>query len=120
MRRFPGVVLELRTARANGIPHSTLRRGSSPRKWSAIDRTLALALTQYEDGLCAGCGQPRERSWNEDMDGYYEVHSRTCQACQAVANHIDGHGAPKGAESLSVTDASEPGFEPDPRMAARD
>jgi len=120
LRRFPGVVLELRTARANGIPHSTLRRGTSPRKWSAIDRVLALALTTHEDGLCAGCGQPRDRSWNEDMEGHFTVHSRTCQACSAVALHIDSHGAPKGAESLSVSDDSPAGFEPDPRMAARD
>ena len=81
---------------------------------------LALALTTHEDGLCGGCGQPRDRSWNGDMEGYYEVHSRTCQACQAVALHIDGHGAPKGAESLSVRDISDADFEPDPRMAARD
>jgi len=54
------------------------------------------------------------------MEGYYEVHSRTCQACQAVALHIDGHGAPKGAESLSVRDISDADFEPDPRMMPRD
>jgi len=54
------------------------------------------------------------------MDGYFTVHSRTCMACQAVANHIDGHGAPKGAESLSVSDDSPPDFEPDPRMMPRD
>ena len=116
LRRFPGVVLELRTARANGIPHSTLRRGTSPRKWSPIDRTLALALTTHEDGLCAGCGQPRERSWNEDMDGYYEVHQATCQGCQAVANHVDGHGQPKGQDTLYLTDDSPDGYVPDPRM----
>jgi hypothetical protein len=116
LRRFPGVVLELRTARANSVPHSTMRHGKNPRKWSVKDRALAMALTTHEDSLCAGCGQPRDRSWNEDMDGYYGAHRVTCQGCQAVQLNIAEHGHPQGSQSIYVTDDSPAGYVPDPRM----
>jgi Mlc titration factor MtfA (ptsG expression regulator) len=76
-------------------------------------------LTVYEDGLCSGCGQPRERAWNEDMEGWYEAHRVLCQACQAVRLDMDAHGASSPAESVFVTDASPAGFDPDPRMAPK-
>jgi len=109
-------VVELRTARANGIPHSTLRFGRSPRKWSPIDRTLAIALTVYEDGLCPKCGHPRHRAWNDDMRDLYKAHRVTCVACLAVHEETS-HRAPTGAEVVFVSDEAPDGFEPDPRMA---
>lgn len=80
-----------------------------------------MALTAYEDGLCAGCGQPRDRAWNDDMAGYYEPHTAFCQACQTMHSHIedtgkDGHLRP--GESAFVTDAAPAGFTPDPRMTS--
>lgn len=118
LRRFPGVVLELRTARANGIPHSTLRRGPTRKyrhRWTPTDRILALALTTHEDGLCGGCGQPRDRSWNADMEGEYETHRVMCQGCQAL--HLENDARPRGAaETVWVTDETPDGYEPDPRM----
>jgi hypothetical protein len=77
---------------------------------------LALALTQHEDGLCSGCGQPLDRSWNVDMADYYAAHRRTCLGCQSVADDLDAHGALKSAETLSVSDDAPEGFEPDVRM----
>lgn len=117
MRRFPGVTLELRTARANGVPHSTLRRGRKPRKgWTAKDRLLALALTAHEDGLCRSCGQPRDRSWNGDMEGYYKAHRATCQGCQAAHLNVDEHGALRPSQVVYVTDEAPDGYVPDPRQ----
>lgn len=108
--------MELRTARANGVPHGTIRFGRSPKKWRAIDRTLAMALTVYEDSLCPKCGHSRERAWNDDMDGLYKAHRVTCRACLAV--HEETSGRPVGGgEVVYVTDEAEPGFVPDPRMA---
>lgn len=115
MRRFPGVLLEVRAARAAGIPHSTVRFGKSPRKWRPKDRLLLLALTMFEDGLCPHCGQPRDRAWNDDMDGYYEVHEATCVACQAKERAQDGK-KPSGSRVAYVTDAAPAGYSPDLRM----
>ena len=72
----------------------------------------------HEDGLCPKCGQPRDRAWNEDMDGYYKVHRATCLACQAIhLSHDDAK--PKPAETIWVTDDSPPGYVPDARMASK-
>lgn len=82
------------------------------------DRLLAMALTAYEDAICPSCGQPRDRSWNEDMEGFYEAHRVTCQGCLAL--HLERDGQPvKPAEHLFVRDTSPDGYEPDPRMAPR-
>ena len=80
------------------------------------DSILQLALTTHEDGLCPGCGQPRDRSWNEDMEGYYTAHTALCQGCQAASLHIDGHGQLKSAETVYVVDDTPDGYVPDPRM----
>jgi len=112
------VVLELRTARANHIPHSTLRSGSKPTRWTVKDRLLALALTVHEDGLCRGCGHPKDRSWNEDMEGEYQAHRVLCQACQAMHLATDGHPL-SPAETAFVLDITPDGYDPDPRMAPR-
>lgn len=109
------MVLELRTARAWGVPFSTLRFGKSSRKWRPKDRLLALALTAYEDGLCPHCGQPRDRAWNEDMEGYYTAHRATCQGCQARHLETDAHKVGP-SEVVWVSDDAPEGFVPDPRM----
>lgn len=114
MRRFPGIVLELRTARANSVPHGTIRFGRSAKKWTPKDRLLAVALTVHEDGLCKGCGQPRDRSWNDDMAGLYVAHRATCQGC--LTAHLAKESSPlKDADVLYVLDESPADFEPDPR-----
>ena len=106
--------MELRTARAWGVPLSTIRRGK--RKWAVEDRLLALALTAFEDGLCPHCGQPRDRAWNEDMEGWYTAHRARCMSCQA--RELDAESLPlRKAEYQWVTDDSPAGMVPDPRMA---
>lgn len=76
---------------------------------------MALALTAYEDGLCPHCGQPRDRAWNEDMEGHYIAHQATCVACQAREQATDGKKISR-ADSVYVVDDSPVGFVPDPRM----
>ena len=110
--------MELRTARANSVPHGTIRFGRKPSKWTPRDRALAMALTVHEDSLCPHCGQPRDRSWNEDMDGYYTAHRARCMGCQAV--HLEQDSNPrKPAETIYVTDDAPDGYVPDSRMMPR-
>lgn len=79
---------------------------------------MALALTIHEDGLCAKCGHPRDRSWNEDMSGLYTAHRATCQGCDAAHNEQEIR-ALRPAETVYVTDDAPAGFVPDPRMLDR-
>ncbi len=45
------------------------------------DTDAALALQQYEDLTCGGCGQPREESMDPANEGKYKVRLVTCHAC---------------------------------------
>lgn len=38
----------------------------------------------WEDSLCGGCGEPRERAWSPLSEGEYEGAENTCQACAAL------------------------------------
>lgn len=72
-------------------------------------------MTIHEDGICKGCGQPRDRSWNGDMEGEYVAHRATCLGCEAA--HLAKEARPLGAaEVLFVTDEAPPDKQPDPRM----
>lgn len=52
------------------------------------------------------------------MEGYYEAHRATCQACSAV--HLSQDSQPlQAAETIYVMDESPAGYEPDPRMMSR-
>lgn len=53
-------------------------------QWMTEDRILALALDTYERSLCSGCGQPRDRAWHPDMDGWYEAEEVICNGCGAI------------------------------------
>lgn len=77
---------------------------------------MALALTAYEDGLCPGCGQPRDRAWNGDMEGHYAAHEATCVSCQAKERSQDGK-KPSPSRFTWLTDDAPAGFTPDPRQA---
>lgn len=85
-------------------------------RWSQPDRLLALALTEYEQGLCSGCGQPRIRSINDDIDGYLVAHRYLCHGCKAAHDDVEAHGPLLPGQHVVVVDESEAGFEPDPRM----
>lgn len=86
--------MELRTARANAVPLSLLRRGGKAR-WTGKDRTLAIALTVYEDGLCV-CGHPRDAAWDESTEGEWDATKHMCQACAAAARATDGEKSVAG------------------------
>lgn len=83
------------------------------------DRIAALGLTEYEDGLCSGCGQPmhltmdpdNERRWVADLP--FRCHACTVRETKA---HEYDHAAAPGALRYPVrlkppkraTGASEP------------
>lgn len=79
-----------------------------------------MALTEFEDGLCGGCGQPRDRSWNGDLEGFYEAHRATCLGCEAARLNVDEHGEPKGSTTVYITEHPDAPAEPDPRQMAKD
>lgn len=60
-----------------------MRTGRASRRWDHVDRALALAYTLHLDGLCAHCGQPRDRAYNPDSDGYWSTFVHECLSCQA-------------------------------------
>lgn len=74
--------------------------------WSARDRLLAESLLSYEDSLCPGCGQPRDRAWDPRTEGEWEVHEDFCQPC--TARHVEG-GEHKPGRFVTVAAAREPG-----------
>lgn len=46
----------------------------------------ALALQEYEDGLCSGCGQQLHESMDEDLLGEWTtMNPYRCGACTAIA-----------------------------------
>lgn len=55
-------------------------------RWAHRDTVLAVALTEYEAGLCAGCGQPlaMTRADSEHRPHGYAVESFSCQACSEL------------------------------------
>lgn len=51
-----------------------------------MDRLLALALQEYEDGLCEGCGQTLRESMDGDLMGEWTTaEPHRCGACTALA-----------------------------------
>ena len=83
---------EVRTARAWGVPVSTFRGTTAPgEKWTGTDRTLAMALTIYEAGLCGGCGQPLALTHSsDDHKGHgYAVQTYECTSCSELESVSD-------------------------------
>lgn len=62
----------------------TVTRGG----WTEEDRALVMAYRRYQATLCR-CGEPKERAWHWDNEGWYEVDPDedflTCHACTALA-----------------------------------
>lgn len=52
---------------------------------------LTLALTLYEDGLCA-CGHPLVLAHHPDNDGWYDAHKLQCHSCAARERATAGSG----------------------------
>jgi hypothetical protein len=73
--------------------HGRVVRAITEPAWTGDDRALMLALQLYEDGLCSGCGRPKERAWHPDMDGWYEPTTYECNACSVVQDRrVAYHG----------------------------
>jgi hypothetical protein len=66
-------------------------RGKKGKKWSVMDRILAVADVLAQDLLCPGCGQPKHEAYNPDSEGWYETKEATCQGCAAVARDHEIH-----------------------------
>ena len=55
-----------------------------------VDRLLALALQEYEDGLCSGCGQPLRESMDPDLlEEWTSMDPHRCGGCTALAVAAD-------------------------------
>lgn len=56
------------------------------RSWPLVDQILALALQEYEDGVCSGCGQPLAESMDPDLeDEWATLPAHRCHSCTAIA-----------------------------------
>lgn len=77
-------------------------------RWTDSDRLLILAWQMYQDSLCNDCGQDRERAYNPDMDGWYEVKPIECHACAALEQHRDGQKKPNRAVKEYLIDGGPP------------
>jgi len=62
-------------------PERPTRAIHSP-EYTVEDRALLLGLSLYESRRCQ-CGEPRERAWHSEMDGWYVADEFVCLACSA-------------------------------------
>lgn len=85
--------------------------------WTDKDYVLALALTIYEDGLCA-CGQPMVVAHHPDNDGWYKAHKAQCQSCAAKERTGAGATPPEPGEKVYTT-YDRPSSKPLPPFPAR-
>lgn len=53
-------------------------------RWTETDTLLAVALVEYEAGLCSGCGHPLEESTPE-RHRFEAPPPKRCQACTAIS-----------------------------------
>lgn len=63
-------------------------------RWTEQDTLLALALTEYEDGLCPGCGHPLHESTAGDAR-YEAPPPRRCKACDVIGQRRDVYAGNK-------------------------
>lgn len=118
------ILQELRTARAWGVPLSTIRGNGTPGVWKPQDRFAALALLEHEASLHV-CGEPRSLAFNPDMSGYYEVEDGlVCAACAALDEYRKEHAedAPIPGQVLHVVNtrtAEDPPLAPWPPPVTR-
>lgn len=102
----PDLRRELKVARSVGQPLSVFRgqpRGFTATRvsggwrlledgWSREDRELLLALQEWEDNLCGGCGEPlAETTAPENMFAYKGELPVRCHRCTAVAVAAEGY-----------------------------
>lgn len=69
----------------------TILRGRRGKRWSPVDRVLAVAHVLAGDMVCTGCGQPKHEAYNPDSMAWYEVRDAECSGCAAIAGDADAH-----------------------------
>lgn len=65
------------------------RSDDDSKRWSPRDRELAKALMLHEASLCPGCGQPAHETEDTDLEGWWQVETIPCTACQAIEDARD-------------------------------
>ena len=73
-------------------------------RFSDKDRVAAIALTVYEGLFCPDCGEPKERAFNPEMDGWYKAQTIECQGCAARHQHAGEQKEPNPAEKVYLLD----------------
>lgn len=91
------------------MPHSTIRRGSSARRWSEEDRLLAVALTIYEAEQTRH-GLPARIVLDDELGSWIKIDdSLTDYAEAALAAYREQHkDIPPGTILRPVMDAGAP------------
>ena len=85
----------------------------SETRWSRRDVDLALALHEYEAGLCRGCGDPLAVTTRPENDGAYRTSLPIrCHKCTAVQIASEVYQDTAQASALSL------GAELDPERVA--
>lgn len=75
------------------------------KKWSAKDRTFALALQVYEADLCNGCGKPLSVTAGDHRHDY-EPDTTVCVGCEELEKFRDGAREPaKGEKTFLVKES---------------
>jgi hypothetical protein len=90
-------------------PDRVTRTTKSP-AWTPDDRSLMLALAQYEATLCPGCGNPKDLAWHHDTASAWEVTSAVCHPC--TARRLDGTEVVYQITNLLMPDAAITDLEP--------
>lgn len=90
------------------MPPLTILRGISKKKWSTVDRLLAVAHVMAQDLLCPGCGQPKNEAFNPDSEGYYEVRDTVCNGCLAASRDADLHKEHTPERKIWIVDERPP------------
>ena len=97
------------------MPPLVILRGAKGKRWTTVDRTLAVALTLSQDLICSGCGQPKHEAWNPDSEGYYEAKDAECQGCAELARdskkHED-HDPARKVWTINTRTAEDPPLRP--------
>jgi hypothetical protein len=85
--QFTGRPTVTTTVIVDGVTRTTT---ASP--WTPEDQSLMLAWREYQDGLCDGCGHPKETAWHHLSEDTFEMTGEfVCWACTA-ANPVDEKG----------------------------
>lgn len=81
------------------MPPLTILRGRKGKRFTYVDRVLAIAHVMAENMLCPDCGQPKHEAYNPDSEGWYATKDETCNGCLALSQdskaHKDGEYQPE-------------------------